>query len=174
MSFRRNTTPIMWAAMKHRADAWRLNIYTIRGIGGMGHLVGPPVATWALRGARRSRMRWRECAVSCITLMAPRQPESWYRAGAATLSRPDRPSAVFASTDLYAKVVYQAAKELNLSIPGDLAVVGFSDHDFALELCPPLTSEPSPDIKSAVERRKWFWAGRLARSAAAVGMRTCR
>ena len=34
----------------------------------MGHLAGPPVATWALAAARRSRMRWRECAERVASL----------------------------------------------------------------------------------------------------------
>ena len=57
---------------------------------------------------------------------------------------PDRPTAVFAATDLYAKCVYRAASEAGLRIPDDLSVVGFSDDDFAQEMDPPLTTVRQP------------------------------
>ena len=60
------------------------------------------------------------------------------------LSAPDRPTAIFTASDLYAKVVYQAALELGLRIPDDLSVVGFSDEDFAEEMTPPLTTVHQP------------------------------
>ncbi|MBN1517826.1 LacI family DNA-binding transcriptional regulator [Candidatus Sumerlaeota bacterium] len=56
------------------------------------------------------------------------------------LSRPDRPTAVFVSTDDLAKGVYAAARDLRLRIPQDLSVVGFSDLGFAAEMQPALTT----------------------------------
>ena len=47
------------------------------------------------------------------------------------LSMPDRPTAIFASSDLYALGVYEAARSLGIAIPGDLSVVGIDNHDFA-------------------------------------------
>jgi DNA-binding LacI/PurR family transcriptional regulator len=52
----------------------------------------------------------------------------------------DRPTAVFADDDILAAGVYAAARELGLSIPGDLSVVGFDDLDLARVLDPPLTT----------------------------------
>ncbi len=43
----------------------------------------------------------------------------------------NRPTAVFAANDLLALGVIQAVKENGLSIPGDVAVVGFDDIEFA-------------------------------------------
>ena len=60
------------------------------------------------------------------------------------LSDPDRPTAIFAATDLYAKTVYKAAAEFNLKIPDDVSVVGFSDEDFSFEMSPPLTTVRQP------------------------------
>jgi LacI family transcriptional regulator, galactose operon repressor len=112
----------------------------------IGHLAGPRVATWAL--ARRQAF---EDAInempgaSVLTLEAP-AGETNLGVGVARemLSRPDRPTAVFAASDLYAKVLYRAARDLGLNIPGDVAVVGFSDADFAVEMSPPLTTVRQP------------------------------
>ncbi len=56
------------------------------------------------------------------------------------LSRRDRPTAVFAPTDLIARDVYKLAKEMGLRIPADLSVVGYADLDFSEFLDPPLTT----------------------------------
>ena len=39
----------------------------------------------------------------------------------------ERPTAIFSSSDFMALGVIDAVKDLNLSIPGDIAVVGFDD-----------------------------------------------
>ena len=41
------------------------------------------------------------------------------------LMRPDRPTAIFAASDLQAVGVLEAARSLNISVPDDLSVVGF-------------------------------------------------
>ena len=56
------------------------------------------------------------------------------------LSGPDRPTAIFALSDSVALGVYAACRELGLSIPGDVAVVGFDDQPVSRLLDPPLTS----------------------------------
>jgi LacI family transcriptional regulator len=56
------------------------------------------------------------------------------------LSRPDRPTAIFAANDLSAMAVYQVARELGLQIPADLSVVGFDNLHEAAYLNPPLTT----------------------------------
>ncbi|MEV0197874.1 LacI family DNA-binding transcriptional regulator [Nonomuraea sp. NPDC050691] len=47
------------------------------------------------------------------------------------LSRPDRPSAVFAANDTLAAGALRAAHDLGLAVPGDLAVIGFDDSELA-------------------------------------------
>jgi DNA-binding LacI/PurR family transcriptional regulator len=94
-----------------------------------GHLAGPDVASWAL--ARRTAFESavaRMPGASVITLEA----------------LPDPPTAVFAATDLYAKVIYKAASEMGVRIPEDVSIVGFSDDDFAVEMAPPLTTIRQP------------------------------
>ena len=66
--------------------------------------------------------------------------ETGYTAGLALLRRPDRPTAVFTGNDLQALGLYEAARELGLSIPRDLSVVGFDDLPLAPWISPPLTT----------------------------------
>ena len=47
------------------------------------------------------------------------------------LSIPDRPTAIFAATDLQAMGVLKAARDLGLKVPEDLAVIGFDDLDMS-------------------------------------------
>ncbi|MFF9808360.1 LacI family DNA-binding transcriptional regulator [Streptomyces coeruleorubidus] len=66
------------------------------------------------------------------------------------LSRPDRPTAVFTANDMQALGVYQAARELGLSIPEDLSVVGFDDVPAVAWADPPLTTVHQPLAEMAV------------------------
>src|SRR4051794_26731214 len=51
-----------------------------------------------------------------------------------------KPSAVFCFADSIAYGVYAAAKELDLSIPGDVSVMGYDDHPMSGLLTPGLTT----------------------------------
>lgn len=66
------------------------------------------------------------------------------------LSRPDRPTAVFAANDMQALGVYQAARGLGLRIPDDLSVVGFDDVPAVAWVDPPLTTVHQPLAEMAV------------------------
>jgi LacI family transcriptional regulator len=56
------------------------------------------------------------------------------------LSAASRPSAVFCFSDSIAYGVYAAARELELTIPDDLSLIGYDDHPISALLTPPLTS----------------------------------
>ena len=60
--------------------------------------------------------------------------------GRALLTLRQRPTAVFASSDLQALGVYEAARMLGLSIPDDLSVVGYDDLQIAQWVGPALTT----------------------------------
>lgn len=65
----------------------------------------------------------------------------------AYLSSPNRPSAVFAANDQIAIALYRAAAAVGLSVPEDLAIVGFDNLDISEHLDPPLTTMAQPFLK---------------------------
>ncbi len=75
--------------------------------------------------------------------------EAGYSAGRDLLSLSRRPTAIFAGNDLQALGVYEAARELGLSIPGDVSVVGFDDLPLARWVGPPLTTVRQPLVAMA-------------------------
>jgi LacI family transcriptional regulator len=56
------------------------------------------------------------------------------------LERPDRPTALFCLSDSIAYGALHGCRELGLSVPGDIALVGFDDHPLSRLIAPPLTS----------------------------------
>jgi LacI family transcriptional regulator len=62
----------------------------------------------------------------------------------ALLSRPDRPTAVFAANDLSAIGTMDVAAQLGLAVPGDLSVIGFDDIPEAARTTPPLSTVRQP------------------------------
>ncbi|WP_433498338.1 LacI family DNA-binding transcriptional regulator [Sphaerimonospora sp. CA-214678] len=66
------------------------------------------------------------------------------------LTRPDRPTAVFAANDLQALGVYKAARELALRIPDDVSVVGFGDLPVVAWADPPMTTVHQPLTEMAM------------------------
>jgi LacI family transcriptional regulator len=71
-------------------------------------------------------------------------PESGYQAAKELLEMPDRPTAVLASNDLMAFGAIQAARDLGLSVPGDLAMVGFDNIQLSSYFYPTLTTVEIP------------------------------
>jgi LacI family xylobiose transport system transcriptional regulator len=69
--------------------------------------------------------------------------------GMALLSMRQRPTAIFASSDLYALGVYEAARSLGVAIPRDLSVVGYDDLRIAQWAGPPLTTIHVPLVAMA-------------------------
>ncbi|MFE6234319.1 LacI family DNA-binding transcriptional regulator [Cellulosimicrobium sp. NPDC057862] len=67
-----------------------------------------------------------------------------YEHGKALLSLPDRPTAIFAGSDMQALGVLRAARELGLRIPEDLSVVGYDDLPLAGWIGPELTTVHQP------------------------------
>jgi DNA-binding LacI/PurR family transcriptional regulator len=75
--------------------------------------------------------------------MIPAQTDSWEAVLSITqelLSRPDRPTAIFAHSDLAAVATIKAANTLGLKVPQDLSVVGFNDDYLAQLSHPALTT----------------------------------
>jgi LacI family xylobiose transport system transcriptional regulator len=70
------------------------------------------------------------------------------------LSRPDRPTAIFAGSDLQALGVFEAARVAGLRVPHDLSVVGYDDVPLAQWSSPSLTTVHQPLRKMAEEAAK--------------------
>ncbi|HET6911202.1 MAG TPA: LacI family DNA-binding transcriptional regulator [Mycobacteriales bacterium] len=73
------------------------------------------------------------------------------------MASPDPPSAVFAHDDLLATAVLQAARDLGLDVPGDVAVVGFDDGEVAQALslttvCQPFEGSGQLAAKALLDR----------------------
>lgn len=58
------------------------------------------------------------------------------------LDQPNRPDAVFAADDLLAAAVLRAARELDLRVPDDVAVIGYDDTETARALALTTVSQP--------------------------------
>ena len=67
-----------------------------------------------------------------------------YAHGLELLQRENRPTAIFAGSDLQAFGVMRAARELGLQVPDDLSVVGYDDLPITEWLYPPLTTIRQP------------------------------
>lgn len=67
-----------------------------------------------------------------------------YEAAMRLFSLDPRPTAVFAANDVSALGVWQAAREAGLSVPGDLALVGFDDIELLAMADIPLTTVRQP------------------------------
>ncbi|MET9499258.1 LacI family DNA-binding transcriptional regulator [Streptomyces sp. NPDC006552] len=67
-------------------------------------------------------------------------------AGARLLGLADRPSAVFCANDLLALGVLQSMYAAGVRVPGDVAIVGYDDIEFAAAAAVPLTSVRQPAV----------------------------
>ncbi|WP_404819540.1 LacI family DNA-binding transcriptional regulator [Streptomyces marincola] len=85
-----------------------------------------------------------------LVTRVPLTREDGHAAARALLTRPDRPTAVFTANDLQALGVYQAAREIGLSVPEDVSVVGFDDLPVVAWVDPPLTTVHQPLTEMAV------------------------
>jgi len=70
--------------------------------------------------------------------------DAGFRHGCELLDRPDRPTAIFAGSDMQALGVLRAARQLGLSVPRDLSVVGYDDLPLAEWVGPSLTTVRQP------------------------------
>nr|WP_239452065.1 substrate-binding domain-containing protein [Frondihabitans sp. PAMC 28766] len=69
----------------------------------------------------------------------------------ALLGRADRPTAIFAASDMQAMGVYEAARSIDVSIPDDVSVVGYDDLQVTRWAGPPLTTVRQPLTEMAEE-----------------------
>lgn len=75
--------------------------------------------------------------------------EGGHRCARELLSLPDRPTAIFAGSDMQALGVLRAARELGWDVPSDLSVVGYDDLPLASWIWPRLTTVAQPLVEMA-------------------------
>ncbi|PWI45783.1 LacI family DNA-binding transcriptional regulator [Streptomyces sp. ICBB 8177] len=103
--------------------------------------VGDPV-TDHVEGWRRAMQESRRSTEGRLFQAAYNRYDA-YEVGLRILAGPDRPTAIFCSTDDQAIGVLRAARELRIDVPGELAVAGFDDVKEAALTDPPLTTVAS-------------------------------
>jgi LacI family transcriptional regulator len=119
-------------------------------------ITGPPGAGLArLQGYRRALQEAGRTFDPDLT-----RDGRWSRAGGdeamrSLMARPARPDAVFCANDLMALGAMDAARQLGLAIPADVAVAGFDDVEVAELVTPTLTTVVNPSYETG------FSAGEL-------------
>ncbi|MEU2908418.1 LacI family DNA-binding transcriptional regulator [Streptomyces massasporeus] len=103
---------------------------------GLGHRRIAHIAGYGAVGELRRRsfeatMRRHGLAEQVLVEPSDMTEEGGYRTTVRLLSRPDRPTAVFAVNDIAAIGVLSAAEELGLRVPRDLCVVGYDNTSIA-------------------------------------------
>jgi DNA-binding LacI/PurR family transcriptional regulator len=91
---------------------------------------------------------------SLVCLAEDYYEECGFGAAAKLLALRDRPTAIFAASDLLAVGAYSAIEEAGLRIPEDVAVLGCADIPVAASLSPPLTTIRVPYYDLGLESTK--------------------
>ena len=132
-----------YTAARHLIDIGHRDIAIITGPEGM------MVATARLSGFRAAL----ESAGIALRPELLRHGEFRHRDGVeqahALLTLPEPPTAIFASADVHAFGVYEAARALDVAIPSRLSVVGFDDLQVASWVSPALTTVRVPIAEMA-------------------------
>lgn len=110
----------------------------------IGLIVGPEMATEVHREAG-----WRAGLAEAHLESGPISRGSWsaeggYLAGLELVSSPDRPTAVFVTTDRQSTGALRAFHESGMSVPGDIALVSFDGIEDSAYASPPLTTLRQP------------------------------
>lgn len=96
------------------------------------------------------------------------QVSSGHEHALALLSLPDPPTALFCANDLMAVGALEAVRELGLSVPADVSVVGYDDQDIARYTQPPLSTVLLPNY----EMGRWAAESLIAQVNGGVVRRT--
>ena len=119
----------------------------------LGHrrvgVIGAPAYSAAMRqrlqGVRRALADFHlEASNELLVTGTLQQYEMGYETARQLLTQADRPTAIFALTDVAAVGAMHAAASLGLRLPADLSVVGFDDIALAKYMIPELTTVAQP------------------------------
>ncbi len=115
-----------------------------RRIGCIGGPEGSPTAADRLTGYRNALAQNGITLDERLVKRGTWSPESGYLLAQELLAGQERPTALFSANDQMAFGVIKAARELGLTVPGDLAVVGFDNVPTGSYFDPPLTTVEIP------------------------------
>lgn len=128
-----------YAAAKHLLDLGHRKIAII---GGAAYNIALEQRT---NGAKQAfRDAGLELDPSMIILHEQLEFDIGFRTARDLLRRKDRPTAIFAMTDVIAVGILHAASEMGLRLPDDLSVIGFDDIPLASYVIPALTTIAQP------------------------------
>lgn len=144
------------------SDSWNGGLLATRHLLGLGHrriacITGPSDMLCSRARVDGFRSAHEEAGVPhdpSLVVNGNFYVEAGYEQGLRMLSAPDRPTAIFAGSDMQAIGVLRAAHELGLSVPRDLSVVGYDDLPLASWAWPPLTTvrQPLTEMGAAATR----------------------
>jgi DNA-binding LacI/PurR family transcriptional regulator len=120
----------------------------------IGFLAGPEGSTTSmdrLTGYRNALAQNRLILDESRIKQGDWTPQSGYLLGKQLLKNRRRPTAIVCANDQMAFGAMNAARELGLKIPGDLAVVGFDNIPLSSYFDPPLTTVEIPMYEAGAE-----------------------
>ena len=143
-----HTTP--WISVDDLTGAYMVVKHLIRlGHRRIAHIAGPPAYRASherYEGYRKALLEFGIAPDPELTLEGDFMPPSGRACAERLFALPaeKRPTAIFAATDQMAYGVISAAEEYGLSIPGDIALVGFDDDAPSAHVHPSLTTVRQP------------------------------
>jgi len=147
---RRDDPQAIWAACDNRGGVAQAVAHLV----GLGHssigFIGGPAGVADFGERRQGYLRGLEEAglefdPSLVVEVSSRDAIRDMRpAVTSLLRRPGRPTALVCCTDLVAFGVLEIAWEMGMSVPQDVAVIGFDDSEEATQTVPPLTTIRQP------------------------------
>jgi LacI family xylobiose transport system transcriptional regulator len=123
----------------------------------IGVIAGPDdlMATQARVDGFRTAMRAANLRIDDALIITEEfETEASPEPGRRLLMAADRPTALFATSDIKALGAYEAARELGITIPDELSIVGYDDLPVARWAGPPLTTIRQPLQEMAQEAAK--------------------
>jgi len=113
----------------------------------IGHLAGKPTVSTGVMRRRGYLVALADRGIAAdprLVVESGYTEEGGARAAERLLALPDRPTGIFAVTDMTAVGAFGAARRMGLRIPEDVAIVGYNDIPLAGRLVPGLTTVHVP------------------------------
>src|SRR6202022_957218 len=113
----------------------------------IGHLAGKPTVSTGVMRRRGYLSALSDAGLTPdphLVIESGYTEEGGARAAERLLALEDRPTALFAVTDMTAVGAFGAARRMGLRIPEDVAIVGYNDIPLATRMAPPLTTVHVP------------------------------